>query len=566
MSILSVNGIRVFGVLALLLGSVFAQPSPGSESESGQALKVDALFKQLDRSSPGCAVGVMNSGEVIYSRGFGMASLQLGVPITLDLVFPVNSISKQFTAMAVVLLSVQKKLSLQDDIHKYVPELQAYPYPVTIDELLHQTSGLKDYDVLLTVAGSEPEFHETQEMVFDILRRQSELNFTPGSQYMYSNTNYFLLGLIVERLSGKSLAAFAQQEIFGPLGMTRSRYRGDSEIIPGRVSTYVKTSDGLRVVDDHRGVIGAGGVDTTIGDLAKWDRNFYDAKVGGREALELMLKRQKLTDGSWNDYLAGLENTTYRGLPVVEHAGDGYGSQSNIMRFPDQHFTAVVLCNVRNQVRPSELTRKIADIYLDGQFKDAEAANGKQALASPQLLTSPQDFVGLYWDGKTEGVYRVELKDGKLTILELPFYPDFPAVDLTYLGGSQFRDNNDTYILQNANHQDIVRSAVAVTNPRTITLFRVADAEASPQAMGELAKSFYSGDLDATWKFVMKRDRLVLERKGFPDEVLEPAFRDAFFCDAAIGIIHFTRDGQGGINGVDAINHRLFRIHFTKQD
>src|SRR5437763_11474123 len=218
---------------------------PAAAQNNREAAQMDATFKWFTTSTPGCAVAVMSGGDIIYSHTYGMANLEFGVPLTTDSVFPIDSMSKQFTGMGIVLLALRKELSFSDDVHKYIPELPDYGHEISIEDLLHQTSGLKDAGELLRFAGFRTSFDvQTKQVYLDIILRQHELNFLPGDQYLYSDTNYFVLGLVIERISGKPLSVFARQEIFEPLGMTHTLFRDDSSrLLPGRVSEYSKGSD-----------------------------------------------------------------------------------------------------------------------------------------------------------------------------------------------------------------------------------------------------------------------------------------------------------------------------------
>ena len=262
----------------------------GTEAVSAADIaKIDALFAQYDKpSSPGCALGVMRNGRLAYARGYGMADIERKVPITPASLFDIASTSKQFSAAAVVLLALDGKLSLSDDVRKYVPELPDYGAPITIDHLLHHTSGLRDYIGLLSLAGIAYDQISTDEQTLAILARQRQLNFPTGTRHEYSNTGYFLLSVIVQRVSGQPMAKFSRERIFEPLGMTSTRIRDDyAMLIPGRALGYAPAEDGtfkLAIVNWQQ--TGDGAVQLSIEDALKWDENFYQPKLGGAAFVE----------------------------------------------------------------------------------------------------------------------------------------------------------------------------------------------------------------------------------------------------------------------------------------
>lgn len=561
-----------------LAGRGFNQELRDESSERSK--KVDSLFSWFNRSTPGCAVSIMKAGETVYAQAYGMANLEFAVPLTTDAVFPVDSMSKQFTGMAIVLLALKGKLSFTDDVHKYIPELPEYGHPISIDDLLHQTSGLKDAGELMRFAGYRPPFDvQTKKAYFDIILRQRELNFLPGDQYLYSDTNYFLLGVIVERVSGQPLAEFARREIFDPLGMIHTQIRDDSSrIIPGRVSEYNKaydehSSDGaFHDADSHIEALGQDGVFTTLGDLARWDRNFYEPRVGGPKAIELMLQTRKLNGGRDNNYALGLIRGTYRGLPRVEHGGGGFGSDSEMIRFPEQRLSVAVLCNLRD-LDPHDqdfgavpLTKKILDIFLADQFKNVSTSapgivnsttQPAKVMPPPAAAEDLNRFAGLYWDGRSESVRRFKIGNEKLVATRIP---DGNPIEFQYAGDHHFRRGAATLTFTKDG------AGVSLSQPGALdqTLVRVSDFSSTAGAVKEYTGTFYSDELDVTWQFIAEHDQLRLRLKNFDDEILEPAFGDAFFSSR--GLIHFLRNKRNQIEGVEAMNVRIKAVRFTKHE
>jgi CubicO group peptidase (beta-lactamase class C family) len=288
------------------------------------ASQVDQIFEKYDHSnSPGCALSVMRGGRIVYTRGYGMADLDHDIAITSESVFHVASMSKQFTAAAIVLLAQDGKLSLDDEIHKYIRELPDFGVPIAIRHLIHHTSGLPDQWALLELAGWRYSLDLiTDNDVLQLMSRQKALNFPPGEKHLYCNTGYTLLAQIVKRVSGQSFREFTTNRIFGPLGMRHTHFRDDhAEIVKHMAYGWVRSGDTFRLSVTNFDTVGATSLLTTGEDLALWDENFYEPRVGGKQFIHQMLETGMLASGKKLDYAFGLQLGRYRGLPTVDHAG-----------------------------------------------------------------------------------------------------------------------------------------------------------------------------------------------------------------------------------------------------
>lgn len=346
----------------LLLLSALATPLSADESTTA----VDQLLAALRASSgPGCAVGVIRNGAFVYTAAFGMANLEAREPITPETPFNVASLSKQFTAASLYFLVADGKLRLADSVRRFLPELPAYADAITMADLLHHTSGLRDS--LLEVAGRLNEPLDAAGHL-RLLAAQSALNFPPGTDYEYSNSDYILLGIVIERLSGMPLAEFSAARLFRPLGMTHTGFYPGSSPPAGAAPGYAVADGRFRASAPPPLTLGDGGVYTTLADLRLWDRNFYTAGVGGPRFLEFMQTPGRLASGERLTYAAGLTVGRYRGLRVASHDGELPGYRSDMTRFPRQHLTAIALCN-RGDAPAENLTRQIAAVYLGGKLR-----------------------------------------------------------------------------------------------------------------------------------------------------------------------------------------------------
>jgi len=353
-------------VLVTMLSVVRAAEA---QSPTGLSRWVDSIFAPYGRkNAPGCAAGVVQGGSLIYSRGFGEAVLMTHVKNTPTTAFYVASLSKQFTALSVLLLQQDGKLSVDDDIRRWVPEVPKLGH-ITLLQLLQHTSGLRDYYGLLGINGWRPNELLTEREFLDLVSRQRALNFAPGTEFLYSNTGYALLAIVVERASGKSLRDFAAERIFKPLGMRNTQFRDDhTQQVENEAIGYVPQDGGYAVSIPQLDVVGDGGVFSTIEDLARWDANFDTGVVGGRDGMNRLQQTATLPDGRSTGYALGLSVGNFAGSRVVSHSGAYGGYRATYLRFPEEHLSVITLCNV--SVMSSQLAERVASLYLGGRVGD----------------------------------------------------------------------------------------------------------------------------------------------------------------------------------------------------
>ena len=396
---------------------------PGAAQDKRNAA-VDEVFADVAKpGSPGCALAAARGGKIIYEKGYGLANIEENVSIAPQSVFDIGSTSKQFTAASILLLERQGKLSVNDDIRKYLPEIPDYGHTVTILHLLNHTSGLRDYLTLFELAGINTDSVTTDEDALAIIANQKALNFEPGSEWLYSNSGFFLLSVIVKRVSGKSLPQFAAENIFAPLEMNSTVYRDDhTRLVANRALAYdAKEKEGGYALNvSYFEQTGDGAVHTTVEDLMKWDENFYSGKVGGREFLAELQEPGKLNSGKQLNYAKGLMVEKYRGLPIVEHGGSWGGYRAQLLRFPGQHFSVACLCNLGN-ADPEKRALRVADIYLAEEMKEP-AHREKEARKRERKETVPvpaeklATYAGNYRSEELRATYLMAVEDGKLKL------------------------------------------------------------------------------------------------------------------------------------------------------
>jgi len=413
----------------LLITLTFLAVVPAFLAADETTDKVDKLFAAWDKTTtPGAALAVIKDGKIIYERGYGMARLEDGIVNTPDKVFDIGSVSKQFTATCVAMLVREGKIGLDDDIRKYIPEMPDYGTPVTVNHLLHHTSGLRDYCNLLDLAGFRGNSDcPTVDEALEIICRQKKLNYPPGEEYSYTNTGYFLLGQIVERVSGKSLNAFAQENIFKPLGMAHTLFQDDhTQIIKNRASGYDQAGQGFKLDMSNWDQTGDGSVYTSVEGLYLWDQAFYTNALG-KDVMDMLHTTGTLNSGKKIDYAFGLRVGEYRGLKAVRHSGSWAGFLAAIVRFPEQYFSVICLANL-SSMSPSELCNKVADIYLAGKLKEPEKQEEKRAEAAavpkkdaaPLPLLTPallNEYAGTYISPELlDARYRIVVDKDKLVL------------------------------------------------------------------------------------------------------------------------------------------------------
>ena len=349
----------------LIAALLVAAPSVAMAQQPDLGARVDGIFARFDRGTPGCAVGLAKDGRPLYVQGYGSANLEYRVPLTDSSVMESGSVAKQFTAASLVLLQQDGKLSLDDDIRKYLPEVPNFGKTITIRNLLTHTSGLRDQWGLLGIEGRGPgsQVHSPA-TTLDLVVHQKMLNFPPGSEYLYSNTGYALAGIIVQRVSGKSLQAFTQERLFRPLGMTHTQWRDDyTRIVPNRATAYSRTDSGYKQDMPFTNMIGNGGILSTMGDLLKWNENLDRPVVGGPSFTSTMEKRMRLTSGRTITYALGLVDLEYDGVREVGHTGSTAGYSTFLARYPEQHVSVAVWCS-NASANPTALGHQVAVIVL----------------------------------------------------------------------------------------------------------------------------------------------------------------------------------------------------------
>lgn len=562
-AILCGAGLAVAGQAALAAGA--------GELSAEQQARIDAVFADYTSSTPGCALGVMRNGAMLYSHGYGMADLERKLPITAASVFDIGSVSKQFTAASVVLLAQDGKLSLDDDVRKYVPELPDFGTPVTINHLIWHTSGWRDYIALQTLGGIQLDQASDDAQTLAILARQKQLNFAPGLRWEYSNTGYFLLAVIVERVAGEPLAAFAAKRIFAPLGMTSTLIRNHyAMLIPNRALGYAadeQQQGKFNLSFSNWEQTGDGAVQISVQDMLKWDENYYQPKVGGRSFVEEMHRVGHRNDSKPVGYARGLSIDKYRGLQRVQHGGSWIGYRAMYERFPEQHTSIALFCN-SDDAKPTPLAERVADIVLAGVFTEKSVAEQAAATQAKQAGKSgkPADhgrFIGSYFDADSNSVFSIVAAEGALALQAMG-----ATLPLAATGPSQFAipEFGATVGFTGKGQQPAEQLTLSF-GEEPIRATRFVPAQPGAGELPSYAGTFYSSELDVAWPVVMLEGKLAIRMptRKFESELepLTPAMADAFTSKGHF--LRFTRDASGAVTGFDLSTSRMKDIRFDLQ-
>lgn len=569
-------------ILTLTAGSAGSPQSPnapaaaqtGNETTSA---RVDKLFERWDKpDSAGCALGVFKDRKVIFERGYGMADLEHNAAITPRTLFDIGSIAKQFTALAILLLVQQGKLSLDDDVRRYVPEVPDYGVKITLRHLLYHTSGLRNHFLLYQLRGWRWGDLESRADALNMVGRQKELNFKPGEEHSYTNTGYFLLGEVVQRVSGMRLRDFVALNIFKPLEMNDSRIHDDvSLIMKNRAWGYNGAKNNVWTNNITRSEeVGDSNVYTTIHDFMRWDQNFYHQQVGG-EAVAQMLKPGALNSGRILKYAAGLRLGEYKGLRLVSHAGST-SSRAEYLQFPDQHFSVACFCN-SGSIDPSDLARKVADIYLAGLLKPepgqepptpeaaargiAEVQKFIQQRATSLSADRLSDLAGFYVNTDNGNRRRLFFENGKLMLERRPG----AETELVPIASNQFvLANVPSKIIvsfEERNSQFRMMSISSGENTTPLVLVYAGPESAGLPPVTEYPGAFQSDEADATVGFAVRDGKLILHARGFEEPTLlsdDGAGRGWYpfnalgadsFWNEWIGLLRFTRNSKKQITG-----------------
>jgi len=546
------KAVRLPPVILFLSLLVSAGPLP-AQVPPDASVRVDEIFEPWNSvDMPGCAVGVAINGLTVFSRAYGMADLEHNIPNTPATIFEGGSVSKQFTAAAIVLLVLEGVLSLDDDVRDYVPELPDYGQTITLRHLMTHTSGLRDWGSVAEISGwGRQQRTHTHAHVLDILRRQSALNFPAGHEYSYSNSGYNLLAIIVARVSGIPFAEFSRRRIFEPLGMTHTQWRDDyTRIVKGRSTAYWVDDDTVKIMRPIEDVHGNGGLLTTVGDLLIWNEALENGILGGLEFKQMMHEQGRLNDGRQITYAAGLYVQPFAGVPSVTHTGSTSGYRAFLGRYPDQGLSVAMLCNASNT--PTRGTGEmIARIYLGDALQTPDIVTG---VAVPSDVVSR--MLGLYRYEQTgipmelvleEGLLRM---DGRIPLVPLSETEFQLGISDRLLLARHNGTNRPNLVLRTGEYDDGIYEPVDAFSP-------------SERELRAYEGEYHSNDAETSLVVVVRDTGLVALRRPAASYGLTPTYRDAFEMEH-YGFVRFERDAEGDVVALHLSVSRVYDMWFDR--
>jgi CubicO group peptidase (beta-lactamase class C family) len=558
--------------LTLLVFACFlwVAPSQGQLSADLQN-RIDSLFLHLtEDGSPGASIGVVQHGELIYAKGFGLANVEYDIPNTPQTIFHMASVSKQFTAFTMVLLQDEGKLSLDDEVRTHIPELPDFGEKITIRHLIHHTSGLRDQWNLLAMAGWRLDDVITVDHIMKLVGRQEALNFSPGERYLYCNTGYTLMAEIVRRVTGQSYGEWMQETVFEPLGMENTLFYEDHEqIVPNRAYSYHQSPDGLKKSVLSYANAGATSLFTTVEDMAKWAGNFRNPVVGTPALMDMMAQRGILNSGDTIDYAFGQIVIDYKGLQRIGHGGADAGYRTYFGRFPTTDYDVIVLSNLANG-NPMGLAMQVSDILLaDHITEPADSPEEKTENSSKWAFVDMpvrklKQYAGEFYF-KDVGITMTTRMEGDSLYLKQEWngieYAIAPASDSIF---GIPNDESVTFVFQSFDNgvpqQIEVRQAGNVFKGLRQKVGQAPD-------LSQYAGTYYSPELETYYTLGVEENRLKATHQRHPDfdiqirEADEGTSNRWFFSQIA-----FTRDDAGSVNGMKVSCGRVLDLWFERVD
>jgi CubicO group peptidase (beta-lactamase class C family) len=527
--------------------------------------KIDSLFKNWNSpNAPGGAVGIIRNDSLIYAKGYGMANLELHIAITPRSIFYMCSVSKQFTGYCISLLVRQGKINLADDIHRYLPWMPEFGKKITVSHLLHHTSGIRDDIGLAAIAGVSLDGMLTQNAALQLLKKQRTLNFAPGDQYSYSNSNFVLLSEIVKTVSGQTFRDFADSAIFKPLGMIDSRFVDDyQELVTDRVPSYY-SPDGKTYQNSNQNIytLGDGGLFTNIDDMARWAMNFYNPKAGDKKDIEQTTQKGRLNNGKEITYAFGIEVDSSRGWKRLSHNGGLAGYNTAIHIYPDLKMSFIVFGNGGDGSAYDKPDR-LAELFIPDTRKKSGASSGNpfQRDSADTYLANPDNYRILTGDYIGETGYRLScsIVNNKLWINDrlLLAHDSGYHFTLSFYSPSKY----DFHVTKAGGYFDLI--SPEFDKPlRMVKANR--DTASSDGVLAQYTGNYYSPELDCNRQIVLKNHQLYFTGNNRPDASITLYGKNYMQSSSDMDNIVITRKKNGEIDGFELNDGSIMHLRFNK--
>ncbi|MCJ7467881.1 MAG: serine hydrolase [Maribacter sp.] len=526
--------------------------------------QVDEIFAPWDnKETPGAAVAIVKDGAIIYKKGYGMANLEYDIPITPSSIFHIASVSKQFTVFSILLLEKQGKLSLEDDIRKYIPEVPDFGTTITLRHLASHTSGLRDQWELLSMAGWRMDDVITKEHILKIVSNQKELNFNPGDEYAYCNTGFTLLAEVVARVSHMSFAEFTKENIFEPLKMSNTLFYDDHEkIVKNRAYSYHTDSTGFKKSVLNFANVGATSLFTTVEDLSLWALNFSNTRIGDSTIINKMNTLAVLNNGKTFGGALGQFIGTYKGLNEIQHGGADAGYRSYLTRFPDENLSVIVFSNSA-EFNSGTIAHKVVDIYLKDKIKTEE--KDVKVETTTDTISIDLNILNTYvgdFELQPGFIISITESDGKLSAKAT----GQSVVSLIPLSATEFEvEGVDAKVEFIHNGGENIKLFKLHQGGQIMEAPRLKPFDKATVKLTDFTGDFYSVELSTTYSFIVAEGKLTAKHSRLSDFHLNPIKEDVFSGDAGtFGQVDFIRDSNAIVTGFKVSNGRVRNLYFEK--
>ncbi|MBN9382276.1 MAG: beta-lactamase family protein [Chitinophagaceae bacterium] len=537
-------------IFRLVFISFFIVQSSFGQTWQDTLALINKAFSHYHPQDPGCQVSVSRNDQQIFSKAWGMADLERKAPLTAYSVLEAGSVSKQFTAAAILLLEQQGKLSLDDDVRKYVPELPGYGDPIRLRQMLHHTSGLRDWGVIAALTGwpRSKKFY-TNEDALEIIARQKHLNNRPGDEFLYSNSNYNLFAIIVQRVSGLSLAEFTRQYIFVPAGMTHTQWRDDpNRLVPHRAIAYLKKGDSYQTDMPNEYVYGNGGLLTTTEDLLKWSNFYQQGKLGGPSLLSKQMLVEPLNNGEINRYAAGLFIRQVMGWNNINHVGATASYRAFLETFPELHLSIAILSNT-SEFDIMEIAGSIRKIFVTDRTEKKKKSDAGMDLPVDKL----NNLAGLYKNERDGSTFQLSVKNKTLVLdNEMP---------LITVSGNIFRSDDFLFDIRGT-----TGSYIPFLPRDTIPFVKVTPVTPSPGDLAVYEGKYFSEEVGSVITIEQKDGKLIVRLKANDTYPLIPTYADAFKIPGLDGDLQFTRSPEKRVVMMKISVPRARNVEFKKSE
>ncbi len=525
---------------------------------------IDDLFVEWNRPNhPGGVVGIMQDGEIIFLRSYGLSSLEYLVPNTTETIFNTASVSKQFTAMGIVKLHQDGKISIDDDIRKHVPELPEFKEKITVRHLLHHTSGLRSLHALLGLAGWRGDDARTNEDLYRFMAKQQDLNFRPGDEYLYCNTGYIYMAKIIENVTGEEFTSWMKNEVFSPLGM-RNTYVEDkyNRVVPQNATSYYGSAkNGFERAVEYWGYVGSGNMHSTVQNLLVWLNNFTNPTPGWEDHFEMLQTTDPFNDGEMNNYAFGVNIGKFNGSRSIRHGGSIGGYRSNVVSYPDNKLSIAVLTNF-SSAGAGQKVNSISEILLG----KGEKVSGKpDKIKSKNLSTEDlKEFEGYFWNDKGNYVRKMYVREDTLRY----FRSETSESPLVPIGKNLFQmakvdvDLKVKFERENGNRKMVV----TINDGPPIISRGFLPSEPNSGEIASYTGEYYSPELETTYNIYTVGDTLFWHHSRHGDFKMKRIKKDVIEGSWPFGLVKYKRNEDDEVEGIFVSNGRVRNLWMEKKD